>query len=303
MGTPEFAVPVLEKINKEYGVEAVVTVPDKPKGRGLTVFPSPVKAKALELGLDILQPEKLKESEFVSKIQELSPDIILVVAFRILPKEVYSIAKIGSFNIHGSLLPRWRGAAPINHAIINGDHETGLTTFLLQDKVDTGNILLYDKTPIDGNMTAGELHDQLMQMAPELAVKTIELLKTGNYTVESQNENLATPAPKIFREDCLIDFSKDSRAVHNFIRGLSPHPGAHTYINGKYHKILRSIIVPNTNIDMGHYLIDDGKLYGGCKTDAIKILEIQPENKKAMPVADFLRGWRGESNGKFGDND
>jgi len=298
MGTPEFAVPSLISINEKYGVKAVVTVPDKPKGRGLKLSYSPVKEKAIELGIPVLQPEKLKDESFIENLKQFEPDIIVVIAFRILPKEVYLLPKIASFNIHGSLLPKFRGAAPINHAIIQGESKTGLTSFILGEKVDTGNMLLQYECEISENMTAGELHDKLMPEAANLSLQTIEILLSGNYQPIIQDEALASPAPKIFRDNCKIDWSKSQEQVHNLIRGLSPHPGAWTIFENKQYKILRTLKV-NKNIEQGKFIIKDNKMLVGCTDDALEILEIQPENKKPMSIKEFINGWRGNNSGNF----
>ena len=239
MGTPEFAVPTLEAIHKEFGVRAVVTVPDKPKGRGKKMLPSPVKLKALELGLPVLQPEKLKDESFYKELKQYNPDIMAVVAFRILPESIFEMANIGTFNIHGSLLPKYRGAAPINWAIINGDKESGLTSFLLKKIVDTGDMLLQNPVKIPEGSTAGDLHDMLMPVSAKLAVDTIKLLLDGDYQLMPQDNSKASPAPKIFREQCEINFAQHARDLRNYIHGVSPVPGAWTIWNGKRLKILR----------------------------------------------------------------
>lgn len=298
MGTPEFAVPSLISINEKYGVKAVVTVPDKPKGRGLKLSYSPVKEKAIELGIPVLQPDKLKDETFIENLKQIEPDIIVVIAFRILPKEVYLLPKIASFNIHGSLLPKFRGAAPINHAIIRGEKKSGLTSFILGEKVDTGNMLLQYECEITENMTAGELHDKLMPEAANLSLRTIEILLGGNYQPIIQDESLASPAPKIFRDNCKINWNHPQEQVHNHIRGLSPHPGSWTLFEGKQYKILRTIKV-NKNIEQGKFIIKENKMLVGCSDMALEILEIQPENKKPMPIKEFINGWRGPIEGRF----
>jgi len=298
MGTPEFAVPSLQSIHEKYGVSAVVTVPDKPKGRGLKLSFSPVKEKAIELNIPILQPEKLKDELFIEELKKLEPDIIVVIAFRILPKEVFLLPKIASFNIHGSLLPKFRGAAPINHAIIQGEKSSGLTSFILGEKVDTGNMLLQYICDIDDNMTAGELHDKLMAEAAILSIKTIEQLLSGMYQPIIQDESLASPAPKIFRENCKIDWGNNQSQVHNLIRGLSPHPGAWTTFEGKQFKILRTKKI-NKKIEKSKFIIKDNMMMVGTSDLALEIIEIQPENKKPMKIKEFINGWRGTSEGFF----
>ncbi len=299
MGTPEFAVPSLEAIYEKFGISAVVTVPDKPKGRGLKLIPSPIKAKALELGLTIFQPEKLKEEEFLSNIKEINPDIIVVIAFRILPRELYTIPKIASFNIHGSLLPKYRGAAPINHAIINGETQSGLTSFILQDKVDTGDILLRKSLDISPTMNAGDLHDALMPMAANLSLETIDLLLTGSITTLSQDNTLATPASKLFKENTKINWELSADQVNNFIRGLSPYPAAWTNFNGETLKISGIEKTDNSNLNPCEFIISKKEFLVGTSDFDIKILTLQPPNKKSMPVNDFLNGYRGLSEGNF----
>ncbi|HNV52943.1 MAG TPA: methionyl-tRNA formyltransferase, partial [Tenuifilaceae bacterium] len=230
MGTPDFAVEPLKAIvDAGYNVVAVVTVPDKPVGRGQKLQSSPVKQYAEEKGLLVLQPEKLRNEDFVNQLKELNPDIAVVVAFRMLPETVWSLPKIGTFNLHASLLPQYRGAAPINWAVINGEKKTGLTTFLLDKEIDTGNIIDQLEVLIDENETAGELHDKLMLLGGSMVVKTIQKLAEGNYTPTPQ-KNLAVgelkAAPKIFKETCKVDWGKSYIQVHNFIRGLSPYPAA-----------------------------------------------------------------------------
>jgi methionyl-tRNA formyltransferase len=298
MGTPEFAVPALISIHDKYGIEAVVTVPDKPKGRGLKMAYSPVKNKALELGIPVLQPEKLKDEQFIENLKSYEPDIIVVIAFRILPKDVYLLPQIASFNIHGSLLPKFRGAAPINHAIIKGEKKTGLTSFILGEKVDTGNMLLQYECNIDDNMTAGELHDLLMPEAAILSLKTIELLINGNYLPIIQDESCASPAPKIFRENCKINWVDSQHNIHNLIRGLSPYPSSWTTFEDKQFKILRTLKAKQ-KIDPGKFTIKDNKMLVGTSDFALEILEIQPENKKPMLIKEFLNGWRGLEDGFF----
>ena len=300
MGTPEFAVPTLKALNDNYTVQAVVTVPDKPKGRGKQVLPSDVKIMAAELGLPVLQPEKLKDEDFVRQIKEFAPDIIIVVAFRILPEEVYTLSRLGTFNIHGSILPKYRGAAPINWAVINGDTETGLTSFLLKKEVDTGDILLNIKTEISESTTFGDLYYELKDKAPQLAIDTVELLVAGNYTTQSQDESLATKAPKIFSDDCKIDWSKDSMQVKNLINGVSPIPGAWTMWGEQRIKILRAI--PSASFEpetLGKFRITKNTFDVQCSDGAISILDIQMPGKKSQRIQDFINGWKHETQGKL----
>lgn len=297
MGTPKFAVPALEAVHKEFGVKAVVTTSDKPKGRGLNTLPSDVKNKAMELNIPIFQPEKLKDTDFIDAIKSLRPDIILVIAFRILPKELFSLAKIASVNIHGSLLPKYRGAAPINWAIMNGEKQTGLTSFLLNEKVDTGSILLRKYLDITDGMTAGELHDALMPVAAELSLETCRLLITRNFQPEIQDNSQSSPAPKIFPEMCKIDWEKDELTVRNFIHGLSPNPGAWTIFHSKRLKILRVKSFMAKKLIPGEYSIEADLFLIGTSGLCINIIELQPDGKRIMNVTDFIRGYRDDKKG------
>ncbi len=298
MGTPEFAVPTLDAIHNKYGVRAVVTIPDKPKGRGQKLSASPVKNYAVEKGIEIIQPISMKDLDFAERLKEINPDIIVVVAFRILPKEICSIANIASFNIHGSLLPKYRGAAPINYAILKNEKVSGVTSFILQEKVDTGNILLKKEIYLPYNCTAGDLHDLLMPISADCAVETIDLLLNGNYTPLKQDDTLASPAPKIFRENCKIDFNNKSEYLRCFVNHISPTPGSFTMFNDKILKILR-VEVSEIKIEAGTFLIDEQNFYAGTNDFALKLTEIQLEGKSAVKVSDFIRGYRGIKKGSF----
>lgn len=296
MGTPDFAVPSLEALHHKFGVKAVVTNPDKPQGRGLKLIPTPIKSAALGLGIPLLQPESLKSEEFAQQIEEVSPDIICVIAFKILPKSVYSLAKLGTFNVHGSLLPKYRGAAPIQWSIINGDKETGVTTFLLNDTVDTGNILLQKKCLISDTMTFGELYTEMMPLAADIAVETSELLMSGTFKPIPQDNSLASPAPKLFREQCLIDWNNPAMKVKNFIHGVSPIPAAWTYLNKSKLKIYRCK-TSDFQVPLGTYQIRSNSLFIGCSKNSCEILELQPEGKPKMNIRDFTNGYRGAMDG------
>ena len=292
MGTPEFAVPSLDILVKNgFNVACVVTVPDKPQGRGLKLSQSEVKKYALEHNLPILQPEKLKDEKFIKYLEELSPDIIVVVAFRILPREVYSLAKLGAFNLHASLLPKYRGAAPINWAIINGETKTGVTTFFLDDKVDTGNIIFQEEVDINSDETAGDLHDKLMQIGANLVLKTVHAILNNNAPRIQQSDLKATPAPKIFKEHCKIDWNNQMEKIHNLIRGLSPYPAAFTTYKGKIIKIYKSEKT-NTKVDLlpGSVLVIKEDLFVACNDSYLKIIELQLEGKKRLKTEEFLRG-------------
>ena len=295
MGTPAFAVPSLEiLLNSNHKISAVVTVPDKPKGRGLKISQSDVKKFAVSKGLNILQPEKLKDPEFITQITDLNPDLIVVVAFRILPKEIYTIPKSGSFNLHASLLPKYRGAAPVNWSIINGDIETGVTSFFLKEKVDTGGIILQSKCEITPDDDAGTLHDKLAVLGADTVLKTVKLIGStgGNPPVTMQDESIATVAPKIFREDCIISWNRSVRENFNFIRGLSPYPAAFTHLEGKVLKIFKTKIAGAVNSvkTLGAVFVESNSLFVYCNDGTLEILELQLEGKKRITALEFLKG-------------
>lgn len=296
MGTPDFAIPSLRiLLEHNHTILSVVTAPDKPRGRGQEIAFSPIKEFALKHTLPILQPSNLKETGFISTVRDLQPDLIVVVAFRILPKEIYCIPRLGAFNLHASLLPRYRGAAPINWAIINGEVETGVTSFFLQEKVDTGSVILQARVKIGPDETAGELHDKLAEVGAEIVLQTVRLIELGKITPRAQDDGRATPAPKIFKDDCRINWSNPVSAVHNFVRGLSPHPCAWTSHAGKVLKIYRTQPSPPIPADIGTpgTVIEVGKksLRVATGDGTISILEIQQEGKKRMGIEEFLRGY------------
>lgn len=299
MGTPDFAVPALQALHQAFGVAAVVTVPDKPQGRGLKIVPSAVKQAAIDLGItDIQQPSKLKDPDFLSWLNAMQPDILCVIAFRILPAEVYRRASLGAFNVHASLLPKYRGAAPINHAIINGETVTGVTSFLLNDVVDTGTILRQITFNIPDGCTAGELYDALKPLAAECSVATCRDLIDGTASPQPQDDALACPAPKVFRETSVIDWTGTARSVRNFIHGHSPVPAAWTHWNGDIVKIFRASYSPLT-CETGMFRIVDGMLIAGCADGAVVIDEIQLPGKRRMLTSDVLRGYRGPTEGRW----
>jgi methionyl-tRNA formyltransferase len=296
MGTPSFAVASLKALlDAKMNVVGVVTAPDKPAGRGMQLQQSAVKQFALEHQLPIAQPEKLKSPEFFAQIQAWQPDIQIVVAFRMLPESIWSYPPMGTLNVHGSLLPKYRGAAPINWALINGEKETGVTTFRLQHAIDTGDVLLQERIPITPNMTAGELHDTMMEVGAETLVKTLHGLIAGTIQSKPQEETLATlHAPKIFTKDCQIDWQQPVLQIHNLIRGLAPFPGALTKVDGKIVKLFNtSIVHENPKEPVGSF-VTDGKTYArfACSDGYIQLNDIQWEGKKRMPIADFLRGYK-----------
>ena len=300
MGTAGFAVPSLEiLIESGHKPIAVATGPDRRKGRGQKLGFTPVKEAALSAGIEtILQPENVKAPAFAEDVIALEPDIIVVVAFRILPPAVYTAAKLGSFNLHGSLLPRYRGAAPINRAVMAGDDETGVTTFFLEQKVDTGNMILRRSMPIGPNETAGDVHDRMMHLGAEAVLDTVRLIEQGEVPTFSQDNSLATKAPKIFKEDCRIDWRKPASFVHNHVRGLSPYPGAWTTHEDGMIKILLSR--PTTGEGKpGEVLMADKSLVIACQEGALEILQIQQQGRKRLQAADFLRGYQLEADEHF----
>lgn len=299
MGTPEFAVPSLKKIvAKGHQVLAVVTPPDKPAGRGRKLTPCAVKTAALSLNLPVLQPEKLRDQEFVKTLSELNPDVMVIVAFRMLPKVVWSIPTKGAFNLHSSLLPDYRGAAPMNHAIINGEKESGVTTFLLDEDIDTGKILFREKVGISDTMNVGELHDLLMEKGAKLVIQTLEALEEGNYKSLPQPTEILNPktAPKFIKEDLRINWSNSAHETYNFIRGLSPFPTAFSSFvspEGKHYpiKIFQSQL-SDIEIKEGLIYTDNKKiLLIGCGSGTIQINEIQLSGKRKMSIDEFLRGF------------
>jgi methionyl-tRNA formyltransferase len=295
MGTPEFAVASLDAILRAgYTVAAVITAPDKPAGRGMQLTGSAVKKYALEKGLTILQPEKLKNPAFLEELRALRADLQIVVAFRMLPEAVWNMPPMGTVNLHGSLLPQYRGAAPINWAVINGEKETGVTTFKLQHDIDTGNILLQDRFPIGETETAGEVHDRMKEIGARLLVRTIDGLTAGNLEeIPQENTGNLRHAPKIFTETCRIDWNKPINDIYNLIRGLSPFPAAFTHLDGKILKIFRSEKESNNSIQPpGEPVIDGSGLGFTCSGGIIRVTELQLEGKKKMTTEEFLRGYR-----------
>ena len=311
MGTPEFAVASLDAlVNAGCDIVAVITAPDKPAGRGMKMTESAVKKYAVEKGLKILQPEKLKNPEFIEELKSLNADLQIVVAFRMLPEIVWDMPPMGTVNLHGSLLPQYRGAAPINWAIINGEKETGVTTFKLKHEIDTGDILLSEKISIGDEETAGELHDHMKTIGAQLLVKTVEglanesLNETPQPSIENvqpliPNSQFPIPAPlkhapKIFTETCKIDWNKPVAEVHNLIRGLSPFPGAFTHFDNKLLKIYRAQKEETSTKSAPGQFETDKKTYlrFACPDGYIYLKEMQLEGKRKMLIEDFLRGYR-----------
>lgn len=293
MGTPEFAVASLDALAAAGLVpHTVVTAPDKPRGRGQTVSGTPVKEAAIGHGIErILQPGSVKDPAFAAAVTAEPPDVMVVVAFRILPPSVFGLARLGAFNLHGSLLPRYRGAAPINRAVMAGDRETGVTTFFLQEKVDTGNIILKRTMPIGPDDTAGNVHDRMMHLGAEAVVKTTNMILDGTAVALPQDDALATPAPKIFKEDCRVDWSQPVTTVHNHVRGLSPYPTAWTLHGKTSWKVYLSAPSDRPSPGPGVLLIEDGRLFVGCSDAALELLEIQQAGKRRLPTSAFLNGY------------
>ena len=294
MGTPDFAVPSLDILIKNgYEIVGVVTATDKWGGRGnKTLLESDVKKYAIEKGLKILQPEKLSDPEFIEELRSLSADLQVVVAFRMLPTKVWSMPRLGTMNLHGSLLPKYRGAAPINWAIINGEKETGVTTFLLQHEIDTGDILFQSKTEIGEDELVGEVYERLMHIGAELVLKSVRALEKGEINPIPQSNEAASPAPKIFHETCKINFNQNAEKVHNFVRGLSPHPVAWTVLAGEKIKIYKTKKIDQAKILPAGTIDTDGKKYLriACKEGCVEILELQPDKRKRMDIKSFLNG-------------
>jgi len=298
MGTPDFAVASLDAMCKEgYNVVAVVTAPDRPSGRGMKLTESAVKKFALEKGIQVLQPLKLKDPEFIAALHSLKADLQIVVAFRMLPDVVWNMPPMGTVNLHGSLLPQYRGAAPINWAIINGEKETGVTTFKLKHEIDTGDILMQEKFSIGEDETFGEVHDRMKLIGAEVLVKTIDGLADASL-IEIPQLSLDSGdlkhAPKIFTDHCRINWLKSAREVHNLIRGLSPIPGAFTTLHGKMLKIFRTEVEHKTPAEEPGAFSTDGKSYlkFACRDGYLLVRELQLEGKKKMIIEDFLRGNR-----------
>lgn len=301
MGTPDFAVSSLDSLcHAGFNIVGVVTAPDKPAGRGLQLTESAVKKYAVQNSLKLLQPIKLKNPEFLAELQALKADLQIVVAFRMLPEVVWNMPPLGTINLHGSLLPQYRGAAPINWAIINGEHETGVTTFKLKHAIDTGNILQQETITIGADETAGELHDRMKIIGATLLVKTLKEISENSISEIPQemipeDEAHLKHAPKIFTETCEIDWNKNVSTVFNLIRGLSPYPAAFTYLNGKKLKIFKAIKehMPVNSMKAGE-IFTDGKtcLKFACTDGFISLIEIQPEGKRKMTLSEYLRGNR-----------
>lgn len=296
MGTPEFAVPSLDiLVQNGYEVVGIVTATDKWGGRGgKQLIESAVKKYGVEKGLPILQPEKLKSPDFIESLKQLKADLQIVVAFRMLPEIVWAMPPLGTFNLHGSLLPKYRGAAPINWAIINGEKETGVTTFFIQHQIDTGDVILQEKMRIGENETAGEIHNSMMQLGAHAVLKTVRMIEKGNIQLQKQDEAFASHAPKLFHETCAINFNQSTQKVHDFVRGLSPHPAAWTTLDAKELKIFRTLkIIEFHQFTPGQFISDNRKWIKVATNDGfVQILELQLEGKKRMDASAFLNGYK-----------
>ena len=295
MGTPEFAVPSLEiLVQNKFNVVAVITAPDKPQGRGQKLTPSPVKECALKYNLPVLQPTNLKSPEFQEELKSYHANLQVVVAFRMLPEVVWSMPAIGTFNLHASLLPQYRGAAPINWAIINGEKETGVTTFFLKHEIDTGSIIFQDKETILETDDAGSLYERLMHKGATLVLKTVQAIEQGDYPSLPQSEAMEIKhAPKIFKETCEINWNQPSKKIIDFVRGLSPYPAAWTKINDKVYKVFKCSHSDHSGQSaVESELWTDNKTFLNIKTADgwVSIEEFQPEGKKRMNVSEFFRG-------------
>lgn len=312
MGTPDFAVESLKGlVENGYNIAGVITMPDKPSGRGHKIQYSAVKKYALEQGLPLLQPERLKDEVFLSELKAWNADLQIVVAFRMLPEVVWDMPRLGTFNLHGSLLPQYRGAAPVNWSVINGDKETGVTTFFLTHEIDTGKIILQEKVTIGEEDNAGKIHDELMAIGAELVQKTVDLILENRVDAVAQeqlfsDEKELKPAPKIFKETCRIDWSKSAKDIHNFIRGLSPYPTAWTELYSESKepqmvKIYSSKVIPSAGKQQEGTIRTDNKTYLNiaCTDGFISVTEIQFAGKKAMKIDEVLRGYKIEEGAYF----
>lgn len=304
MGTPEFAVPALATlVDHGYAVVGVVTATDKWGGRGKKqLIESPVKKYAVQQGIPVLQPRNLKDPDFQKALRELAANLQVVVAFRMLPEAVWAMPELGTFNLHGSLLPKYRGAAPINWAIIRGETETGVTSFFLQHDIDTGDMIFQESMHIGENDTAGDVHDRMMHLGAEVVLRTVQAIEAGTVRTSKQDDRQATSAPKIFRDTCRIRFDQPATDVHNFVRGLSPYPAAWTTLDGLIIKILRTEKTHQPAGQAPGTLHSDDKTYlqVACADDYLNILEVQAQGRRRMAIRDFLNGFTlAETSGKM----
>lgn len=303
LGTPDFSVESLDTlVTNGFNIVGVVTMPDKPAGRGHKMFQSPVKQYAVEHNLHLMQPVKLKDPEFIAELQDLNADLFIVIAFRMLPEVVWQMPRLGTFNLHASLLPKYRGAAPINWAVINGDTRTGVTTFFLKHEIDTGDIIDQEEVAILPEENVGDVHDKLMHLGAELTLKTVNNIIDGTLTITPQDTLLQgkepTPAPKIFRETCEIDWKQPAEKIHNLVRGLSPYPAAWTEMSIEGNKPA-TLKIYHTKVsdklsdkEPGKAIIEKGSLFVTTGDKMLEILELQAAGKRRMATADYLRGLR-----------
>lgn len=298
-GTPEFAVQSLDAlVDNGFNIAGVVTMPDKIAGRGHKMYQSDVKRYAESKGLTVMQPEKLKNPEFLEQLTSIGADLFIVIAFRMLPREVWQMPRLGTFNLHASLLPRYRGAAPINRAVMNGDTETGVTTFFLKHEIDTGEIIMQRKIEILPEDNVGDVHDKLMHLGARMVVETVNAILDGNLQTQPQPEGDFIPAPKIFKEDCHIDWSRNAEIIHNHVRGLSPYPAAWTVIEEESGRELECKVYttkltdkPCTECPYGTLKKEGDRMYVATADLWIEITSLQPAGKKRMDTGAFLRGY------------
>jgi methionyl-tRNA formyltransferase len=294
MGSPDFAIPSLEQLHKsDHEVVSVVSNVDKRRGRRAKPSPTAVKKKALELDLPVIEVEELDDPGFYDKLEALNADLFVVVAFRILPPDILDLPKKGSINLHASLLPKYRGAAPIHWAIMNGEEKTGCTVFFLDEKVDTGNIIEQQETAIGPNETTGDVYKRLKKMGSTLVIDAIDQIEDESYQLQEQNHDKATPAPKLFTEDCKIDFSKKADRIHNKIRGLSPFPTAWAMLDDLKFNIYRSEVGPSIEIAPGRLQMHNDDLIAGCRDGSVVLKKVQLEGKRRMSGKDFMNGYNG----------
>lgn len=294
MGSPDFAIPSLEHIHgSNHEVVSVVSNVDKRRGRGGGTSPTPVKKRALKLNLPVIEVEDLGSPDFIEQLQKLGADLFVVVAFRILPPEVLELPESGSVNLHASLLPKYRGAAPIHWAVMNGEEETGCSVFFLDEKVDTGAVIRQKATPIGENETTGDLYERLKKMGAELLLESLEDIEAGTYEATPQNEAEATPAPKLYTEDCKVNFQNKARKVHNKIRGLSPFPTAWATLDDLKFNMYRSRISSEDQLKPGQMMVKNEELHVGCGSGAVILDEVQIEGKRRMSGIDFMNGYSG----------
>lgn len=298
-GTPEFAVESLDAlVRNNFNIVGVVTMPDKIAGRGHKLYQSDVKRYAVENNLYLLQPEKLKDQGFIDTLRSLDADLFIVIAFRMLPREVWQMPRLGTFNLHASLLPKYRGAAPINRAVMNGDTETGVTTFFLKHEIDTGDMIMQKKIEILPEDNVGDVHDRLMHLGADMVVETVKSILDGTLTTTPQPEGEFTPAPKIFKEDCRIDWKRKAMDIHNQVRGLSPYPAAWTIVVEESGRPLESKIfetkltdIECADVECGTLKKEGKQLLAACGDKWLEILSIQPAGKKRMAAEAFLLGY------------